>query len=75
VPLSHQRRVWGAVFSADGKRILTWSEDGAARLWHSRSGKALTEPLTHNASVRGATFGKGNMGADLERGSNRPHVG
>lgn len=49
--------LWGAVFSADGKRVLTWSEDGAARVWRSRNGKALTEPLTHSASVRGAAFG------------------
>ena len=29
----HQRTVTSAVFSADGKRIVTTSKDGTARIW------------------------------------------
>jgi hypothetical protein len=39
--LEHQRRVSGALFSADGTRVLSWSDDGTARLWDSQTGKEL----------------------------------
>ena len=29
----HEEPIWGAVFNRDESRILTWSEDGTARLW------------------------------------------
>lgn len=32
-PLRHPKRVFNAEFSADGQRILTACEDGAARVW------------------------------------------
>ena len=32
-PMKHEAGVLGALFSADGKRILTWSQDHTARLW------------------------------------------
>jgi WD40 repeat protein len=37
-PLQHEDSsfgVWGAQFSRDASRVLTWSEDGSARLWDS----------------------------------------
>lgn len=54
--LEHQGSVWGAVFSADGRRILTWSADGTARLWDSDTGKPLAKPMRHQQAVNGALF-------------------
>ena len=45
------RRVLGAAFDADGRRVLTWSEDGTARLWDAATGQALTPPLKHEEWV------------------------
>jgi len=39
-----------ARFSADGRRIVTTSADGRARLWDVRSGLAAAEPLVHGHS-------------------------
>ena len=41
-------RIWsglGAVYSADGKRILSWSSDKTLRLWDTATGAAIGEPL------------------------------
>jgi WD40 repeat protein len=32
-PLRHEGWVWGAIYSPDGKRILSWSHDRTLRLW------------------------------------------
>ncbi|NOS71010.1 MAG: protein kinase [Verrucomicrobia bacterium] len=45
-----------AQFSPDGKRIVTASMDGNARVWDAQSGQPLTEPLKHNAWVCTAQF-------------------
>ena len=39
-------------------RVLTWSEDGTARVWETASGKALSEPMKHPKGVTGARFDK-----------------
>ena len=50
-PLSPEA-VRGALFSTDSLRILTWSDDGTARLWNASNGEALgaqkglTMPIT-----------------------------
>jgi hypothetical protein len=31
-PLRHEDVVWGAVYSPDGQRILSWSDDKTLRL-------------------------------------------
>jgi WD40 repeat protein len=41
----HERGVYSAVFSPDGKRIVTASLDKTARLWDAETGKPLGEPL------------------------------
>jgi TIR domain len=40
-PLRHEDEVWGAVFNRDESRILTWSDDGTARLWDAATGEEL----------------------------------
>ena len=46
----------GAVYSPDGKRILSWSPDKTLRLWDAATGAAIGEPLRHEGSVRGAIY-------------------
>ena len=45
----------GAVYSPDGKRILSWSSDKTLRLWDAATGAAIGEPLRHEDAV-GAQF-------------------
>jgi WD40 repeat protein len=56
--MDHEGSVDGAFYSADSKRILTWSGDGTARLWDSASGAALIPPLKHQQRVSGARFSR-----------------
>ena len=39
--MRHEESVSGAVFSRDESRLLTWSDDGTARLWDAASGQEL----------------------------------
>jgi WD40 repeat protein len=48
----------GAVFSADGKRIVSASDDGTARVWDIATGKALTMLKGHEGSVRSVAFSR-----------------
>ena len=52
----HEKSVKGAVFSKDEKRILTWSDDGSARLWEAASGAPLGPKLQHENRTKGAIF-------------------
>ena len=45
-----------AVFSPDGRRVLTASEDRTARLWEADSGKLLTTFQGHTDMVKSAVF-------------------
>ncbi len=49
-----------AVFSQDGRRILTWG-NGTARVWAANDGQPLTPPLKHGDYISGAAF---NQDAD-----------
>jgi WD40 repeat protein/serine/threonine protein kinase len=49
-------RPMSAQFSPDGKRIVTASNDGTARVWDAQSGQLLTEPLKHTSIVCTAQF-------------------
>jgi WD40 repeat protein/serine/threonine protein kinase len=49
-----------AVFSKDGKKVLTASESGAARIWDAADGRALTEPFYHNSSIFTCEFSHDN---------------
>src|SRR5262249_49842484 len=57
-PLTHEGRVIGATFSHDEKRILSWSEDGTARLWDAVNGTQIGQPFKKEGWVNGALFSK-----------------
>ncbi|HEY3857747.1 MAG TPA: serine/threonine-protein kinase [Verrucomicrobiae bacterium] len=54
--LTHTLNVWCAHFSPDGRRIVTGSGDGTARVWDAQTGQPLTEPLKHNGEISWAQF-------------------
>src|SRR6185295_15965963 len=54
--LRHSGPVWSAVFSPDGLRVLTASDDNTARAWDASSGKLLTELRGHSSPVLSAVF-------------------
>jgi len=47
-----------AAFSFDGKRIITASADGTARLWDAASGAELRQFEGHTDRVLSATFSR-----------------
>jgi WD40 repeat protein len=54
--MKHDDQVWGAQFSPDGKRIVTASLDGTARVWDAATGWPLSERLHHLGKVFTALF-------------------
>jgi len=50
----HTERVFSAVFSPDGKNVLTASEDGYAKLWDLKGNELLSLP--HEIEVTSAAF-------------------
>jgi WD40 repeat protein len=55
----HGGGVNGVTHSPDGQRILSWSEDGTARLWEAASGAPVGQPMRHEGNVSGAVFSLG----------------
>jgi WD40 repeat protein len=43
-------------FSPDGRRLVTASKDGTARLWNACNGEPMGEPMKHDAEVLWARF-------------------
>ena len=54
--LDHGATVTSFAFDSDGKRLVTGSADGIARIWDGRSGRPLAEPFRHDASVTDVDF-------------------
>ena len=52
----HEGPVYGALYSPDGRRILSWSHDQTLRLWDAATGAAIGEPLRHEGPVYGALY-------------------
>ncbi len=52
--LHHKGEIYSGVFSPDGRRILTASEDGTAKLWAVKGD--FTKDLKHGARVFSAVF-------------------
>ena len=52
----HTGEVETAVFSPDGRRILTASSDRTARIWDAQTGAVLTQMRGHKAPVLSAVF-------------------
>ncbi|MBL9139192.1 MAG: serine/threonine protein kinase [Verrucomicrobiales bacterium] len=54
--LAHEGPVVSGRFSPDGRRLVTASFDGTARVWSSDNGAPLIPPLRHAGPVRWAEF-------------------
>jgi hypothetical protein len=54
--LHHNGPVWSAAFSPGGKRVVTSSADGTARVWDAENGRALANLTGHQNSVLTAAF-------------------
>ena len=55
-PMTHGGAVVSAVFSPDGKRVVTASWDNTARLWDGMTGAPVGRPMKHEGRVRSAIF-------------------
>ena len=56
VAMAHERPVFAWAFSPDGSRLLTASEDQAARLWDADTGEPVALPMRHHAPISTAAF-------------------
>jgi WD40 repeat protein len=56
VPLRHEKGVWSAAFSPDGRFVATASSDKTAHVWEAATGKPIGEPLRHEEAVNSAAF-------------------
>jgi WD40 repeat protein len=58
VSLQSKSWVTSAVFSPNGRRVLTTSQDQTAQVWDADSGKPLGAPMQHNGAVHDAVFSR-----------------
>jgi WD40 repeat protein/tetratricopeptide (TPR) repeat protein len=54
--LSHRDFISGALFSPDGRQVLTWSDDQTACLWDAATGKQRIHFLRHRGRIHQAGF-------------------
>ena len=57
--LPQEAKLRVAVFSPDGRRILTASADKTARLWDAATGAPIGEPMRHEDEIVDAAFSSG----------------
>jgi WD40 repeat protein len=55
-PLRHDDEVLSAVFSPDGTRIVTASQDKTARIWDANTGEPVGDVMRHDGPVDTASF-------------------
>jgi WD40 repeat protein/serine/threonine protein kinase len=55
-PLRHDSAVFCAVFSPDGERIATASQDGHVTIWDARCGRQLFQFRAHDKHARSVAF-------------------
>ncbi len=55
-PLKHKDNILSAIFSPNGKRILTASADHTARLWDANTGEPNGQIMKHDGIVSGSVF-------------------
>jgi WD40 repeat protein len=55
-PLRHQSAVFCAVFSPDGERIASASQDGNVTIWDARNGQQLFQFRAHEKHARSVAF-------------------
>jgi WD40 repeat protein len=54
--VAHEKALNHAIFSFDGRQLLTTSDDHTARVWDAETGEPRSPPLRHNDVVRHGSF-------------------
>jgi WD40 repeat protein/serine/threonine protein kinase len=55
-PLLHSNRVTSAMFSRDGRWVVTSAADSSASVWDANTGQRVCGPLMHEAEINTAEF-------------------
>ncbi len=73
-PVKLSARINSAVFSPDGRRFLTASDDGTVRIWDSDTGQGAAEPMRHPGPVAYAEFSPDGRWVVSAAGSDKPGI-
>ncbi len=58
--LPHYYLINGAAFLGSSDQLMTWGEDSLVKIWNTRSGDLLTEPMRHSDRVQCSESGMNN---------------
>jgi WD40 repeat protein len=73
--MKHESEVFGAVFTRDETRILSWSYGGTVRLWDAATGQQIGPTMKHDDYVNGASFNRAQpSGSGMWRRVSRSHL-